>query len=93
MSAVDDLNEILKEGYYVNGYTVNQAILELSDSIKALTDRVDVLEIDNQATQMFINEQEDKDIGPVLNDGKATSDPGGHLPFVTGLSVLDSLKK
>jgi len=56
-------------------------------SINALTERVAVLEIDNQATQMFINEQEDKDIVPVLNDGKATSNPGGQLPFVTGLSV------
>jgi hypothetical protein len=25
--------------------------------------------------------------GPVLNDGKASSNPGGQLPFVTGLSV------
>jgi hypothetical protein len=31
--------------------------------------------------------------GPVLNDGKASSDPGGHLPFVTGLSKKEAEKQ
>ena len=94
---------------------LKDAILELSDSIQALKERVEELE-DNKLNYRLLQlescnmtqadaiiEMLSKHIpnypptipapSPVLNDGKAGPDLSQRPPFVTGLSVLDSLKK
>jgi hypothetical protein len=118
--------EYLKEVYPIRKTQLNfdkllheeilhEAILELSDSIKALTERVDVNErLTVQCDTLLIDMMERVErierafftrtdikmpptgpvrFSPVLNDGKAEPDLSQQSPFVTGLSVLDSLKK
>jgi len=99
MSAIDRIRET------DNNYDLTlegEAILELSDSIQALTERVDELEdIGKRYEQLeifcFNKYLEDQPVPnmpePVLNDRKATSNPGGQLPFVTGLSVEKPTKE
>ena len=75
------------------------------DSTKALTERVKELE---DAPRLIYQDILEKGLGagkikmpptgpirfgPVLYDGKAEPDLSQRPPFVTGLSVLDSLKK
>jgi len=72
--------------------TAEQAILELSDTITALTERVK--ELEEASVREWLDARKlPFDTGPILNDGKAEPDLSQRPPFVTGLSVLDSLKK
>lgn len=72
----------------------NRAILELSDSIKSLTDTTTALwkRIETIESALFTRTDiKMPPTGPVLNDGKGRFDPDTHLPFVTGLTVNDAV--
>ena len=85
--------------------TAEQAILELSDTIKALTENIEgqelrLTDLENLVDQHLRPQLREQPLtfgisnsGPVLNDGKAEPDLSQRPPFVTGLPVLDSLKK
>ena len=100
MSAIDTVNQKGLPYHDDESGLIRLSILELSDSIKALTERVGVIDA---LFKKHVRECHpvdwrepfpgDNKFGPVLNDGKGTSDPGGQLPFVTGPLPDDEKEK
>jgi len=105
----EDINSIKPEKlqriiYHIMCHTQN-AEGDLSNAIKALTENIEgqelrLTDLENLVDQHLRPQLREQPItfgisnsGPVPNDGKAKPDLSQRPPFVTGLSVLDSLKK